>query len=586
MPEQRNLILAVVLSMAILLVFQYLGPKHPPQPAEVETVAATSAPTTPQQPAPALPAASAPVVPGMPAERIPPSPGVTTAGGERPTAIVATPRVRVNTPGLHGTLSLTGGRIDDLALVKYHETIDPSSPEIKLLSPFGSANPYYAEFGWVPTVANVTLPGADTLWHADRTELTPSNPVTLTWDNGANLRFVRTIAVDENYMFTITQRVENHGTETVNLYPYGLIARVGTPETQNYYIMHEGPLGVLDGTLKEKKYKDLKDEGAGLQEDTTGGWAGITDKYWLTALAPDQQTPVAVRYVHRLVDSMDRYQVDYLGKKAVTVLPNGSAQVVNHLFTGVKEARILDAYRDGLGITKFDLAIDFGWFYFLTKPFFYALQFLHRFFGNFGLAILGLTIIVKGLFFPLANKSYRAMSKMKKLQPEMKKLQERFADDKVRLNQEMMALYKREKANPAAGCLPVVIQIPVFFSLYKVLFVTIEMRQAPFYGWIHDLSAPDPTTLFNLFGLIPYNPPAYLMIGAWPLLMGITMFLQQKLNPQPADPVQAKLFMFLPLIFTFMLAKFPAGLVIYWAWNNLLSIAQQWVIMRRMGVKA
>ncbi|MFN3077630.1 MAG: membrane protein insertase YidC, partial [Alphaproteobacteria bacterium] len=331
---------------------------------------------------------------------------------------------------------------------------------------------------------------------------------------------------------------------------------------------------------------DIKEPGGAFKQDSVGGWAGLTDKYWLAAVAPDQKMAITARFVHRLADSADRFQVDYLGTQVVTIPPGASVEVVDHLFVGAKESNLLDAYSDRLGIPKFDLAIDFGWFYFLTKPFFIALQFLHGLLGNFGLAILALTVVVKLLFFPLANKSYRAMSKMKKLQPEMKKLQERFADDKVRLNQELVALYKREKANPASGCLPILVQIPVFFALYKVLFVTIEMRQAPFYGWIHDLSAPDPTTLFNLFGLIPWTPPAFLMIGVWPLVMGITMYLQQKLNPQPADPVQAKMFLFLPLIFTFMLASFPAGLVIYWAWNNALSIGQQWVIMRGMGVKA
>jgi YidC/Oxa1 family membrane protein insertase len=341
-------------------------------------------------------------------------------------------------------------------------------------------------------------------------------------------------------------------------------------------------LGVLEGTLKEIDYDELQDEKV-IEQPTTGGWVGITDKYWLAALVPDQKTPVQTRFTYRAENDVDKYQVDFMGPQ-MTVKPGGVVEATDHLFAGAKEVKLLDGYTENLGIARLDLAIDFGWFYFLTKPIFYTLIYINDLVGNFGVAILLLTIVIKLLFFPLANKSYRAMSKMKKLQPEMMKLRERFGDDKQRINQEMMALYKREKANPAAGCLPMIVQIPVFFALYKVLFVTIEMRQAPFFGWIQDLSAPDPTTFFNLFGLLPFTPPDFLMIGIWPLIMGTTMFLQQRLNPTPADPVQAKIFMFLPIVFTVLLAPFPAGLVIYWAWNNTLSILQQWVIMRRMGV--
>jgi YidC/Oxa1 family membrane protein insertase len=388
------------------------------------------------------------------------------------------------------------------------------------------------------------------------------------------------ISVDPNYMFTVRDSVRNTGTAPVKLLPYGLISRTGTPHVSGYYILHEGLIGYLGGSLREVKYSSLT---PGTPDDYTseGGWLGFTDKYWLTSLVPPQDEAIKARFTHTLDAGVDRYQADYLGPE-VTVEPDGAAESSARFFAGAKEVNLLDAYKDS-GIPLFDRAIDFGWFYFLTKPIFLVLQFFYKILGNFGLAILLLTLCVKLLFFPLANKSYNAMSKMKLLQPEIQKLRERFPDDKARQQQEMMALYKRVGANPLAGCLPIVIQIPVFFSLYKVLFVTIEMRHAPFFGWIHDLSAPDPTSFANLFGLLPFAPPAILMIGAWPLIMGLTMFLQQKLNPQPVDPVQARMFMLLPIVFTYMLAAFPAGLVIYWAWNNLLSIAQQWTIMHRAG---
>ncbi|MCA1940168.1 MAG: membrane protein insertase YidC, partial [Caenispirillum bisanense] len=486
-------------------------------------------------------------------------------------------RIRIDTPALRGSLNLQGGRIDDLTLKNYGVTPDEDSPRIDLLSPAGTPNPYYAEFGWV-AAGGVQVPGSDTVWTADKDVLKPGAPVTLTWENDSGVVFKRTVTVDEHYMFTVEQTVTNTTGEPITLYPYGLVSRVGTPPTAGYYILHEGPLGVFNGTLKELKYEDLKEEQT-VEQTTTGGWIGITDKYWLTALAFEPDLETKARFAYR-GQGAERYQVDYL-EPAMTIAAGETATVKNNFFAGAKQVQLLDEYAETFNITNFDLAVDFGWFYFLTKPFFYILNWLHGVVGNFGLAILAFTVLVKAVMFPLANKSYRAMSKMKKLQPEMKKLQERFGDDRVRLNQEMMALYKREKANPVSGCLPIFIQIPVFFALYKVLFVTIEMRHAPFYGWIEDLSAPDPTTIFNLFGLIPWTPPSFLMIGVLPLVMGITMWLQMKLNPAPPDPVQAKIMSFLPVIFTFMLAAFPAGLVLYWAWNNVLSIAQQWLIMKR-----
>jgi YidC/Oxa1 family membrane protein insertase len=576
MTDQRNLILAIVLSVAIMLGFQYLFPhKQAEQPQGQPPAAGEQQATAPQPAVSGQTSGGASV--GVPS-------GTAAQAGQalsRDEALAKSRRIAISTPSLHGSISLSGARVDDLVLASYHEDPDPKSPEIDLLSPSGAPNPYYAEFGWVPVDPAVKVPGADSVWQPARpgVELTPDTPLVLTWDNGDGLRFVRTFAVDKEYMFTVTQRVENYGTKPVALHPFALVARTGTPKTAGMYILHEGPLGVFDGTLKEIKYDDLKKEGS-QRFKTEGGWAGITDKYWLTALIPPAKTEVTGRWVHLRTDTSDRYQVDYLAPP-VTVEPGKGQDADFHLFAGVKKVALLDAYGEKLGIDKFAYAIDFGWFWFLTKPFFYLLQMLHAALGNMGLAILGMTVLIKLAMFPLANKSYVAMSKMKKLQPEIQKLQERFGDDKMRQQQEMMALYKREKVNPVSGCLPMVVQIPVFFALYKVLFVTIEMRHAPFYGWIHDLSAQDPTNIFTLFGLIPWTTPSFMHLGVWPLVMGVTMWLQQKLNPAPADPVQAKMFQFLPIIFTFLLANFASGLVIYWAWSNTLSILQQWVIMKK-----
>jgi YidC/Oxa1 family membrane protein insertase len=569
--EQRNLLIAIVLSVGILIAFQFAFERmRPPQPPGLTPGTPATAPATPSsRPAPTQGAATS--APGAaPAQ----------AAETREAAIAEQPRVKIDTPRLHGSINLLGARLDDLTLANYHETVDPKSPEVELLAPAGTENPYLAEFGWVAANPDVKLPGPQTRWASSGGPLTPTNPVTLTWENGHRLIFSRAISVDKNYMFTVADSVRNAGTTPVKLSPYGLVSRTGTPHVAGYYILFEGMIGYLDGALQEVKYSSLNPDKP-LDYGSNGGWLGFTDKYWLAALIPPQHQGIKARFTHTFDAGLDRYQTDFLGPE-VTISPEAAAESSVRFFAGAKEVNLLDAY-EGSGIPLFDHAIDFGWFYFLTKPIFLTLQFFDRILGNFGLAILLLTLCVKLLFFPLANKSYNAMSKMKLLQPEIQKLRERFPDDKARQQQEMMALYKRVGANPLAGCLPIVIQIPVFFSLYKVLFVTIEMRHAPFFGWIHDLSAPDPTSFANLFGLLPFVPPAILMIGAWPLIMGLTMFLQQKLNPQPVDPVQARMFMFLPIVFTYMLAAFPAGLVIYWAWNNLLSIGQQWTIMRRAG---
>ncbi len=587
MIDNRNMLLAVLLSIAILLGFEmYFSSTRPPPPPPDEQAAVQQTPTVPDQ-APQSPIAgtpSLPATPAKPAGAIPSIPGMPEAGGQlaaRQALLKNGARVKINTPRLHGSIDLNGGRIDDLTLADYRETLDPASPEIVLLIPKGANKAYFVEFGWVADDGQA-VPGTDTPWRANRDTLSPESPVTLTWDNGQGLTFSRTYAIDEDYMFTVTQKVKNTGNKAATLYPFGLISRRSTPEVTGFYILHEGLLGVANNTLSEVTYEDLQDKGQ-IKENATGGWIGITDKYWLAALVPDQKVRVNMRYVHRKEAGDDLYQVDYLSAP-VTIGRGQTGAVQNHLFAGTKEVTLMDGYNDNMGIDRFDLTIDFGWFYFLTKPIFYALLYINEVVLNFGVSILLLTVGIKLVFFPLANKSYTSMSAMKKLQPQIVKLRERFGEDKTRLNEEMMALYKREKVNPASGCLPIIIQIPVFFALYKVLFVNIEMRHAPFFGWIKDLSAADPTSIFNLFGIIPWTPPDFLMVGIWPLIMGVSMFIQQKLNPQPTDPMQAKIFLFLPIMFTFLLARFPAGLVIYWAWNNILSMAQQWVIMRRMGI--
>ena len=580
MLENKNLVLAVLLSVAILFAFHYLTQTLYPARAPVapSSQAPTTRPTQPGTPPPAALPGSGIAPPGVGTGLAPPETVPSPAH-----VLAQTPRIRIATPALHGSIALVGGRIDDVTLARYREKLDPDSPEIVLFSPLGNANPYFAETGWVAAGGAAEVPGPDTLWTADSDTLTLDRPVTLSWDNGHGLVFKRTFAIDDNYMFTIQQTVENRGADAVSLLPYSLITRHGLPATSGFFILYEGPLGVFNGTLDEVKYKEVQEKGV-ITRQTTGGWIGITDKYWQSIVIPDQKQPITARFVHQRTHDTDQFQVDFVGQQQ-TLAPGASINNESRLFAGAKVVTLIDHYEAKYGIEKFYLSIDWGWFRFLTRPVFYFLNYLHGLVGNFGVAILLLTVAIKLVFFPLANKSYKAMSQMRKLQPEMIRLKERFGDDRVRLNQEMMALYKQEKVNPASGCLPIIIQIPVFFALYKVLFVTIEMRHAPFFGWIRDLSAPDPTSVFNLFGLIPWNPPQFLMLGAWPLIMGVTMFLQQKLNPQPPDPIQAKMFAILPVVFTFMLAHFPAGLVIYWTWNNILSIVQQWVIMRRMGVK-
>ncbi|HZD29823.1 MAG TPA: membrane protein insertase YidC [Xanthobacteraceae bacterium] len=594
MMDQKNTILAIVLSALVLIAWQiYFGV---PQMEKQKQIQQQQAQERSQQP-PALPqqpgTTQAPSAPGA-VPQAPTQPGAVAAQPmTRDAALAASPRVRIETPSLSGSIALKGGRIDDLSLVKYRETVDASSPPIVLLAPSGSPNPFYAEFGWsAPSGPALKLPGTDTVWQQEGSgALSVGRPVTLVYDNGEGLQFRRTIAVDENYLFTLKDEVINKGAAPVTLYPFALISRHGTPHTLGYYILHEGLIGVFgDKGLQEETYANMEKQKE-ISFSATNVWLGITDKYWAATLLPDTSMQVNAKFSTGTIgNNIKTYQSDYLGP-AQTIAPGGSAAVDGRLFAGAKEVSIVDGYNERLKLNKFDRLIDWGWFYFITKPLFLALDWIYRLVGNFGVAILIVTVIIKGFFFPLANKSYASMAKMKAVQPEMMAIRERFADDKMKQQQAMMELYKKEKINPIAGCLPIVIQIPVFFALYKVLFVTIEMRHAPFFGWIKDLAAPDPTTVFNLFGLIPWDPShvpligAFLLLGAWPLIMGVTMWFQMKLNPPPPDPTQAMIFNYMPIIFTFMLASFPAGLVIYWAWNNTLSVIQQSVIMHKHGAK-
>jgi YidC/Oxa1 family membrane protein insertase len=590
--NNRNFILAIVLSIGVLFGWQYFFvPKHPPQAPATQTAQQQPA-QQPVQPGPPQPSGES----GAPV----PAPGAglpagapQTATQTRDEALASAPRVAIDTPGIKGSINLKGARLDDVVLKKYRETVDPSSPNVVLLSPSGSPHPYYVEHGWVADPGkDLAVPGPDTVWKAESAgPLTPSTPVTLSYDNGKGLVFTRNIAVDDNFMFTVTDAVANTGTEPVTLYPYGLVSRLGVPPTQSYYILHEGLIGVVDGGLEQITYK----KAVGQTQVTTvkgkSGWLGITDKYWAATVVPEQGKDFEARFSGTPgAAEADHFQSDYL-MSGVSVPAGGKAETKGYVFAGAKEVHLVDGYAAKYAIPKFDLLIDWGWFYFLTKPMFYALDFFYKLVGNFGVAILIVTLVIKLVLFPLANKSYVSMSKMKKLQPEMQRIKERYEDDRVRQQTAMMELYKKEKVNPASGCLPILVQIPVFFALYKVLFVTIEMRHAPFFGWIKDLSAPDPTSVFNLFGLLPFDPATvpgighFLMLGAWPLIMGVTMWVQMKLNPAPPDPVQAKVFAWMPVFFTFLLAGFPAGLVIYWAWNNSLSVLQQSVIMSRQGVE-
>jgi YidC/Oxa1 family membrane protein insertase len=593
--NQKNLIIAIVLSMAVLFAWQffYAAPKEQERQSRIRQEQATKA----KEQAPPAPSAT-PNTPGTSAKPDQArQPGTVPTHGDqaaivttRQGAIDAGPRVGISTPSLKGSIALKGGRIDDVVLARYRESVDPKSPSVELFSPSGSPHPYYAEFGWTAGKgATQPMPDGNTLWHAE-TEgpLTPQSPVTLVWDNGQGLVFRRTIAVDTNYLFTVTDNVENKTGSAVSLYPYALISRHGLPKIDGVWmVLHEGFIGALgDSGLKEVNYADVLKEGGTKTYKQTGGWLGFTDKYWASALVPDTQVPTEARFTGTkgAAGGKDTFQAD-VSAGPIEIAPGDKGSFSTHLFAGAKVVSLIDSYNKTLGARQFNMLFDWGYFWFLTQPLYMLLHWFAQIFGNYGLAILATTVVVKALFFPLANKSYESMAKMKLLQPEMEKLRERYKDDRAKQQQELMALYREKKINPMAGCLPILLQVPVFFALYKVLYLNIDMRQAPFFGWIQDLSAPDPTSIFNLFGLLPFAAPDFLHVGVWPIIMGITMWVQMQLNPQQADPMQQKIFNWMPVMFTFLLANFASGLVIYWAWNNLLSLTQQYLIMKRNGAE-
>ncbi|GEO83594.1 MULTISPECIES: membrane protein insertase YidC [Alphaproteobacteria] len=600
MQNNRNYFIAIALSVLIVLGWQYfiMSPRIEAQRQAEEARLAQEATTT--QPNAAAPAA------GTIAGSLPGSTAQAAAEANRDEAIAKTARVAIDTPALVGSINLTGARFDDLKLKEYRETVDPTSPIITLFNPADTTDGYFTELGYIAGENAGTAPGPATVWTlASGDKLTQATPVTLSFTNDAGLTFLRKISVDEHYMFTVEDTISNTGTAAASIAPYGRITRYNKPTTASVYVLHEGFLGVIgkEGGLVEEKYSAIEKESM-TNAKATGGWMGITDKYWAAALVPPQAIAYDSRFSH-FTDGQPRFQADYKND-AVSIAPGQSTSLKTLVFAGAKEVPVVDGYaRDNswfgkvfanlvggktetvtnYEVPRFDLLIDWGWFYFFTKPMFMLMDFFFRLVGNFGIAILLTTIVVKAIFFPLASKQYASMANMKRMQPKMEELKAKYGDDKMALQKAMMELYKTEKINPVAGCWPVLLQIPVFFSLYKVIYVTIEMRHAPFFGWIQDLSAPDPTTFINLFGLLPFEAPSFLHLGIWPIIMGVTMWLQMRMNPTPPDPTQAMLFNWMPLIFTFMLGSFPAGLVIYWAWNNTLSITQQSIIMKRHGAK-
>ena len=583
--QNRNLLLATALSFLVIMVwFVLFPPEEPTQTADPAAIAETDG-----VPPPAAPSADEPTA-ALPAE-----------GTESAAALTEeAPRVGIETGRLRGSISLQGGRIDDLTLQDYRETLDPESDVVHLLNPLGQPGAYYALYGWVPggQLDFEDVPGADTAWTLTAGEtLTPSSPLTLTWDNGGGLVFERQISVDENYMFTIKQTVSNTTDAAVRLAPYGVLTRHGLPDDlKGFFILHEGAVGMADGELYDPTYNNISDFDVDpnwrTQAEVTNvlenGWVGFTDHYWMTSLIPEPGNPFEA--VTSYTASEDTYRA-YTRLPTVEVAAGTSATTQSLLFAGAKEWETIREYQNELGVDRFVDSIDWGWFYFLTKPIFQLLHFLNGVIGNMGWAIIALTLIIKAVLFPLAYKSYASMAKMRELQPEMEKIKERAGEDRQKLQTEMMELYKKEKVNPASGCLPILLQIPIFFSLYKVIFVTLELRHAPWIGWIKDLSAPDPSSIFNLWGILPFAGPepgsimALIFIGILPLGLGVSMWLQQKLNPAPTDPMQAQIFAWLPWVFMFMLGSFASGLVIYWIANNVITFAQQYIIMRRHGYK-
>jgi YidC/Oxa1 family membrane protein insertase len=561
--ENRNVIIAVILSTAILIGWSmYFENPDEAQRKRLELQGKTETQTNIQKPETPQTAKANP-----------------TKGISRSDALKETDRVFIENSNLSGSISLRGALIDDIILKNYRETLDKSSKPIVVLSPKKSEDGYFVESGWATTKSDVKVPDNNSVWQIrEGKKLTPASPVTLEWNNREGVVFSKKIEVDDKYLFKITETIRNEKSKTIELFHYSQITKNTKPNTENFYILHEGLIGVVDKNLKEETYSTIEKE----KKTYTGksGWFGITDKYWMSAIIPESGKSFKGEY-----SFANSYKANFIISEPTIANPQKSTSNTLKIFIGAKEVYPIDNYTEKEKIDRFDLSIDWGWFYFITKPLFFVIDYIFKIVGNFGVAIIILTLLVRILFFPLNNYSFKSMAKMKVLQPEMLRIKELYKDDVKRTQQEMMALYKREKVNPLSGCLPILVQIPIFFAVYKMLFVTLEMRHAPFFGWIKDLSAADPTTIFNLFGLIPWNPPSFLMIGVWPILMGITMYFQMKLNPTPPDPIQAKIFAFFPLIMTVMLATFPSGLVVYWTVSNVLTMAQQYYIMKKTTVK-
>ena len=558
--ENRNVIIAVILSTAILIGWSmYFENPDEAQRKRLELQGKTETQTNIQKPE--TPQANP------------------TKSISRSDALKESDRVFIENSNLSGSISLRGALIDDIILKNYRETLDKSSKPIVVLSPKKSEDGYFVESGWATTKSDVKVPDNNSVWQIrEGKKLTPASPVTLEWNNREGVVFSKKIELDDKYLFKITETIRNEKSKTIELFHYSQITKNTKPNTENFYILHEGLIGVVDKNLKEETYSTIEKE----KKTYTGksGWFGITDKYWMSAIIPESGKSFKGEY-----SFANSYKANFIISEPTIANPQKSTSNTLKIFIGAKEVYPIDNYTEKEKIDRFDLSIDWGWFYFITKPLFFVIDYIFKIVGNFGVAIIILTLLVRILFFPLNNYSFKSMAKMKVLQPEMLRIKELYKDDVKRTQQEMMALYKREKVNPLSGCLPILVQIPIFFAVYKMLFVTLEMRHAPFFGWIKDLSAADPTTIFNLFGLIPWNPPSFLMIGVWPILMGITMYFQMKLNPTPPDPIQAKIFAFFPLIMTVMLATFPSGLVVYWTVSNVLTMAQQYYIMKKTTVK-
>ena len=557
--DSKNVIAAISLSAAVIILYGLFFAPPAPDPKQLQSEKNTTVETAAED---------------MPSI----NQNQEVSKVSRNDAMVEDERVLFENDNIKGSISLSGGSIDDLTFKKYTETLN-GNDNIVLLNPKKVQNGYYIETGWATANKNINIPNSNTIWKIEgNNKLTPNSPVRLTWTNDNNIKFEKEISLDNQYLFTVKQSITNNSEKTYNFYPYGQIIRNQAPEVTNFYILHEGLLGVFDDQLVEQDYDDIQEKKYSVNAKT--GWLGITDKYWITSLIPENNKDFRTDF-----DYKNKFRANFIETNATEVGANETKSNEIKIIIAAKEVDVIDGYAERLNISKYDLAIDWGWFYFIVKPLFFAIDYFFKITGNFGIAIILITACIRIAFFPLANYSFRSMAKMKVLQPEMTRLKELHKEDKMKLQQEMMALYKKEKVNPVSGCLPIFIQIPFFFAIYKMLFVTIEMRHQPFFGWIKDLSERDPTSIFNLFGLIPWDPPSFLIIGAWPVFMGVTMYLQQKLNPTPPDPIQAKIFMFFPLFLTVILAPFPSGLVIYWTINNVLTMAQQYVIMKRTTVK-